>query len=66
MDIIHRAVFHLKHDVSETGLCLHLQVEPTQIDPIERANLCFREGRWIMFKILIVISCEGLNEYIRM
>jgi hypothetical protein len=27
LDIIHRPVFYLKHDVSETGLCLRLQVE---------------------------------------
>jgi hypothetical protein len=24
LDIIHRPVFILRHDVSETGLCLHL------------------------------------------
>jgi hypothetical protein len=28
-DIIHRPVFYLKHDVSESGLYLHLQVEIT-------------------------------------
>jgi hypothetical protein len=26
LDIIHRPVLYLKHDVSETGLCLHLKV----------------------------------------
>jgi hypothetical protein len=26
------------HDTSETGFCLHLQVEPTQFDPIVRAS----------------------------
>jgi hypothetical protein len=30
LDIIHRPVFYLRHDVSETGLYLHLQVELTQ------------------------------------
>jgi hypothetical protein len=30
LDIIHRPVFYLKYDVSETGVCPRLQVEPTQ------------------------------------
>jgi hypothetical protein len=34
MDIIH----HLKR-VSEIGFCLRVQVEPTQIGPIERSSL---------------------------
>jgi hypothetical protein len=34
MDIIHRPVFYLKHNVSETGFCLRLQVDPTQMGPI--------------------------------
>jgi hypothetical protein len=29
LDIIHRPVFHLKHDASKTGFCL--QVEHTQL-----------------------------------
>jgi hypothetical protein len=29
LDIILRPAFYLKYDVSETGLCLRLQVEPT-------------------------------------
>jgi hypothetical protein len=35
MDIIHRSVFYLKHDTSETGFCLRLQVEPTEMGQIE-------------------------------
>jgi hypothetical protein len=35
--IIHRPVFYLKHSLSETGFCLRLQVEPTQVGPIEGA-----------------------------
>jgi hypothetical protein len=34
LDIIHRPVFYLKHDVSETGFGLRLQVEPTQMGPM--------------------------------
>jgi hypothetical protein len=32
-DIIHRPAFYLKHNVWETGFCLRLQVEPTQLGP---------------------------------
>jgi hypothetical protein len=28
----------LKHNVSETGFCLHLQVKPTQLGPMNRAS----------------------------
>jgi hypothetical protein len=31
LDIIHRPVFNLKHDVSETGFCALPQVEPAQL-----------------------------------
>jgi hypothetical protein len=41
-DIIHRQVFYLQHDVSETEFCLHLHVEPTQLGPRDRAGLCLR------------------------
>jgi hypothetical protein len=40
LDIINRPVFHLKHHVSETGFCLRLQVEPTQLGSTDRAILC--------------------------
>jgi hypothetical protein len=39
LDIIHSPVFYLKHDVSEPGYCLLLQVEPTQLGQIDTANL---------------------------
>jgi hypothetical protein len=29
-------------NVSETGFCLRLQVEPTQLGPIDRASPCLR------------------------
>jgi hypothetical protein len=28
MNIIHHLVFYLKADISETGFCCHLQMEP--------------------------------------
>jgi hypothetical protein len=34
LDIIHRPFFYLKHDVSETGFCLRLQVISIQFVPI--------------------------------
>jgi hypothetical protein len=35
-------LYFIKHDVSETGFCLRLQVDPTQMGPIERASLRLR------------------------
>jgi hypothetical protein len=37
LDIIRRPVFYLKRNVSETGYCLRPQMEPSPLDPIERA-----------------------------
>jgi hypothetical protein len=34
-DIMHRPVFYLKPDASETGFCLRPQDEPTQLSLIE-------------------------------
>jgi hypothetical protein len=35
---IHRLVFYLKHDVSETGFCISHQAETTKlVDPTDRA-----------------------------
>jgi hypothetical protein len=38
LNIIHCLVYVLKHNVSETGLCLRPQVKPTLLGPIDRAN----------------------------
>jgi hypothetical protein len=40
LDIVHRPIFYLKQDVSETGFCLHHEVEHTHVGPIEKASLC--------------------------
>jgi hypothetical protein len=64
LGIIHRPVFYLKHDVSETEFCLRLEVEPTHLGPIdpdwnEREELYllgqteYVPGRWIMSRIEI-------------
>jgi hypothetical protein len=34
----HRPVYISKHNVSDTGFCLRLQVKSTQLGPIDRAN----------------------------
>jgi hypothetical protein len=41
LDIIHRTVFYLKHGVSETGLCLFLQVEPIHM------GCCWCPEQWL-------------------
>jgi hypothetical protein len=38
LDIFHRPVYFSKHNVSETGFCLRLQVKPTELGPIDRAS----------------------------
>jgi hypothetical protein len=35
----HSPVYFLKHNVSETGFCLRVQVKPTQLGPIDRASV---------------------------
>jgi hypothetical protein len=40
---LHRR-FYLKHNVSEIAFYLHLQVKPTQLGPIDRANPCLRKS----------------------
>jgi hypothetical protein len=42
LDIIHRPVLYKTYNVSETGFCLRLQVEPIQLGPIDRASPCLR------------------------
>jgi hypothetical protein len=37
LDIIHRPVFHLKHNVLNNEFCLRLQVEPTKSGAMDRA-----------------------------
>jgi hypothetical protein len=39
LDIIHRPVFYLKDDVSETGFCLCLQLEPVQVGQYKNQSL---------------------------
>jgi hypothetical protein len=38
LGIKHRPVYISKHNVSNTGVCLRLHVEPNQLGPIDRAS----------------------------
>jgi hypothetical protein len=51
LDIIHRPAFYLKYNNSETGFCLSLQVDPTQVSPIGRASLCLRIDRRSRYRL---------------
>jgi hypothetical protein len=42
MDSIQHLVFYLKHEGSEPVFCLRLEVETTQVAPIERASFCLQ------------------------
>jgi hypothetical protein len=42
LDIIRRPLFSLKHNISETGFCLHVQVVPAQVVPKDSANVCLQ------------------------
>jgi hypothetical protein len=40
-----RRVSLSKHNVSETGFCLRIQVKPTQLGPIDRASPYLRSTK---------------------
>jgi hypothetical protein len=40
VDIVRRSVFYLKHDVSETGFCVRLQLVPTKPELIDGFSPC--------------------------
>jgi hypothetical protein len=42
LDNIQCPASYLKYDFSETAFCLRLQVEPTQLGPVDIASLCLR------------------------
>jgi hypothetical protein len=50
LNIIHRPVYIIQHNVSETGSCLRLQVKPSQFEPIDWASPYLRTpipvSRW--------------------
>jgi hypothetical protein len=42
LDIIYSPIFYLKYDILETEFCIRVQVVLTQLDLINRVNLCLR------------------------
>jgi hypothetical protein len=56
LDIIHRPALYLKHDISETGFCLRLQVETTQMGPIQRS--IFSECSVLVFVSVHTETCS--------
>jgi hypothetical protein len=50
LNTVHRPVYIFKHNVSETGFCLRLQVKPIQLGPIARDSPYLRTpvpaSRW--------------------
>jgi hypothetical protein len=45
LDVIHCPVYYLKHGISETGFCVCLQVELTEVDLVDRASLYLQMGQ---------------------
>jgi hypothetical protein len=70
LDIIHRPVFSLKYNVSETGFFLRLEVEPSQMGlsdelvsvPRDRANLCLRTPATTPIRF-ITVDCSQLSRF---
>jgi hypothetical protein len=54
LDIIHRLAFYLKRNVSETGFCPRLQVEPTQLGLTDRASLRLRTRATAPIRLVIL------------
>jgi hypothetical protein len=67
LDIIHVSVFYLKHDVSETGFCSRLQMQPPQVGPIDRTSLGLRRQNnsfyWALLSRLYICYLEQIPQY---
>jgi hypothetical protein len=61
LDIIHSPAFYLKHGISETGFCISLEVEPTQMGPTERAAFCLRTPATTPTGVVEIMQQEALN-----
>jgi hypothetical protein len=62
LNIIHRTVFHLTHNVSETEFYLRLQVEPTQLDTIDRARTQYIESELCLETETTSVYCAQLGK----
>jgi hypothetical protein len=65
LEISHYSVFYLKHNISVTGFCLRIQVEPTQLDTVDRTSPCL----WTMDNFRNCnsynLSCGAFKNYER-
>jgi hypothetical protein len=60
---IHCSAFYSEHSVSETGLCLRLRVEPSQLGPIDRI-ICLRTPATPPLRFIVVgLCCGGFNKH---
>jgi hypothetical protein len=55
LEIIHRPVPYLKHDVLQIGFCFRFKMEPTMLGPMYKASCVTQKDGWITCRIVIVI-----------
>jgi hypothetical protein len=60
LESIHRPVFQSKHSTSETRFWPHLQVEPTQLGPIDIVSVSKQWWYWIQCR---TYTCNYLHIY---
>jgi hypothetical protein len=51
LGIIHRPVFYLKYNISETEFCLRLQIKPIQLGPIDTASPYLRTSAQTQYRV---------------
>jgi hypothetical protein len=56
LNISHRPVFCLEHGATEIGFCLSLQVESTQLGPVDRNSLCLRTPAATPIELVVSVS----------
>jgi hypothetical protein len=69
LDILHNPVFIQNIKVSETGFCLRLQVQRTQLGPIDsvgpylRISAPVKTVQWIMSRITEIVLIRAYNHH---
>jgi hypothetical protein len=65
LDFIKGPIFNFKNDVLETGFCLHLQVEPTHLDLIDRVSPCLPTAEPTQHMTIAIANKEDINATVR-
>jgi hypothetical protein len=65
LDIIHRPFYLLKHNISETGFCLHVEVKPTQLGPVNRASPYLRTPAPTQVRVCKPSTAQTISESLR-